>query len=70
MDPFTRKRITRFVENFRAESGQLPSLSDFEKAGFEKKWVELAVKEELLEQFYVTLTNGTIIKTFKIRLSH
>ena len=34
-----------------------------------KKKVEEAVKDKVLEQFYVTLTNGTVVKTFKIAIS-
>jgi hypothetical protein len=66
LDPFTRQRITKFVENFRAESGQLPTLKDLASAGISKELVKSAISDELLSEFYVTLTNGTIVKAYKI----
>jgi hypothetical protein len=66
LDPFTRKRITRFVEDHRAKSGQLPTFADFEKAGFEKSLVKEAERAKLIEELYVTLTNGTVVKGFKV----
>ena len=69
MDLFTQKRIVRFVEEFRKKSGKMPCLKDFEASGFDRERVELAVKDKVLEQFYVTLTSGTVVKTFKIRVS-
>jgi len=69
LDPFTSRRLTRFIEDFRQSSGILPTLQDFEKAGIARELVEQAVKLQLIEQFYVTLTSGTVVKGFKIRTS-
>ena len=68
LDVFTRNRISQFVEKFRIHSGQLPTLRDFEEAGITRDRVELAIKGELLEQFYVTLSNNSVVKVFKIRV--
>ena len=65
-DPFTKKRIERFVQDFREKSGQLPTLNDFEEIGIDKSKVELAIKDKILSEFYVTLTNGVIKKGYKI----
>jgi hypothetical protein len=67
MDSFTGKRITRFIEDFRKSSGALPTLKDFETAGFPKETIDTAVRKDLIELFYVTLTNGTIVKGYKIK---
>ena len=67
MDEFTRARLVRFTEHHRFHTGELPTLQDYEKGGFSREQVELAVKSEILEQFYVTLTNGTIKKGFKLK---
>lgn len=69
LDPFTSRRLTRFIEDFRHSSGVLPTLQDFEKAGIARDLVEQAVKQKLIEQFYVTLTSGTVVKGYKIRSS-
>lgn len=66
LDPFTIRRITKFVEDHRAKSGQLPTLKDFEASSFDRELVDTAVRVGLLEAFYVTLTNGTIVKGYKI----
>ena len=66
LDPFTRRRLLRFVEDFRSRSGQLPTLRDFEGNGFDEDRVKAAIREKVIEEFYVTLTNGTIVKGFKI----
>ncbi len=68
IDPFTEKRLIRFVEKFRMQTGQLPTLKDLSEGGFSQTQVESALKMNLLEQFYVTLSNGSIVKTFKLRV--
>lgn len=65
LDPFTRRRLVRFIEEFRARSGQLPTLGDLEGNGFDGDRVKVALKEKVIEEFYVTLTNGTIVKGYK-----
>jgi len=67
MDPFTQKRLLRFIEKFRSESGQLPVLADFAQEGFDKEVIQKAEKLQLIEQFYVTLTDGSIRKGYKIK---
>jgi hypothetical protein len=67
LDPFTSRRLAKFIEEFRQSSGVLPTLQDFEKAGFARELVEQAVRQKLIEQFYVTLTSGTVVKGYKIR---
>jgi hypothetical protein len=67
LDPFTQKRILRFIEDFRQKSGALPTLKDFETAGFARELIDQAVRKDLIELFYVTLTNGTIVKGYKVK---
>ncbi len=67
MDPFTCRRLERFVEDFRGKNGQFPTLRDLETGGFDRDLVKEALKQQVLEEFYVTLTNGTIVKGFKLR---
>jgi hypothetical protein len=66
IDSFTRKRMERFVEEFRARSGQLPTLSDLADHGFDKDKVEDAIHDHILSEFYVTLTNGMVKKGYKL----
>lgn len=66
IDPFTARRIMRFTEDFRAREGQLPTYTDFEAGGISEALVKDAVREKIIEEFYVTLTNGTIRKGFKV----
>lgn len=66
LDLFTRKRLERFVADFRKKSGVLPTLQDFDQAGFSDEAIKLALKEKVIEKFYVTLTNGTIMKGYKL----
>lgn len=66
MDVFTRRRLLRFIEDFRKNQGQLPTLNDLEKNGFDDARVKQGIKEKLIEEFYVTLTNGTIVKGYKL----
>ncbi len=68
IDPFTTKRLQKFVEDYRRNQGQLPTLEDFEKSGFDRELVKKATHAEVLEKFYVTLTNGTIRKGYKIKV--
>jgi hypothetical protein len=66
LDSFTRRRLEKFVEQFRANQAKLPVLADFEKSGFSKEQVDRGVKEKLLGEFYVTLTNGSIVKGYNV----
>lgn len=66
LDPFTERRLTRFVEAFRAEKAELPTLKDLETAGFTKRQVELALKRKRVVELYVTLTTGAVVKGYKV----
>lgn len=65
LDPFTRRRLVRFIEGFRKD-GQLPTLKDFELAGIARETVDAGVRDKAIERFYVTLSNGTIVKGYKV----
>ena len=65
-DAFTLRRLTRFVDGFRSRTGQLPTLKDFADGGFASEIVDRALKDKWIERFYVTLTNGTVVKGFKV----
>ncbi len=67
MDNFTLRRITKFIEIFRKQSGQLPTLKDFENDGFTKESIELALKKNIIEQFYLKLSTGTVVKGYKVK---
>ena len=67
IDVFTRRRLLRFIEDFRKNQGQLPTLKDLDKSGFDDARVKQAIKEKLIVEFYVTLTNGSIVKGYKLR---
>ncbi len=68
VDPFTQRRAVKFVEEFRASTGQLPTLQDLEKTHLTKDVVELLIKDQVLEEFYVTLQSGTVVKGYKIKV--
>ena len=67
LDPFTARRRTKFIEDFRRNQGTLPTLQDFERAGMPRELVDQAVRHQVIEQFYVTLTSGTVVKGYKVR---
>jgi hypothetical protein len=67
LDLFTERRILKFIGDHRAKEGSLPTLKDLDAAGFGKEIVEAAVKQGLIEMFYVTLTNGSVVKGYKIK---
>lgn len=66
LDTFTRRRLLKFIEDFRTRTGQLPTLRDLEAGRFTKPQIDEAIKTRTIELFYVTLTNGTIVKGYKI----
>ena len=68
IDSFTRKRLEKFVGDFRDRTGVLPTLADFADAGFEKAKVDDAIHDRIIVEFYVTLTNGTIVKGYKLHV--
>jgi hypothetical protein len=64
LDPFTERRVRRFIEEFRVKTGQLPTLRDFQESGITEDVVKGAIKAKLIEERYVTLTSGTIVKGY------
>ena len=66
LDAFTRRRLVKFIEDFRSKSGELPTLRDFYAAGFNPELLKNAKKQNVISEFYVTLTNGTIVKGYKL----
>ena len=51
----------------RQRHAQLPTLKDLEKSGFSKKEVDVALKEKWIEQLYVNLTTGAVVKVFRVK---
>jgi hypothetical protein len=68
MDPFSQKRLLRVVEEHRHKTGQLPTFEDLERSAFSREMVKEALKLKLIVELYVTLTNGTIVKGFKLNV--
>ena len=66
MDRFLVNRIEKWVQSWRARTGELPTLQDFEAAQISKETVDQAVRVGVLEKFYVTLTSGVIKKGYKL----
>lgn len=67
LDPFTERRIVKFIGDHRTKEGSLPTLKDLDAAGFGKEIVDAAIKQNVIEKFYVTLTNGTVVKGYKLK---
>jgi len=67
LDPFTQRRLIRFIGDFRARQGQLPTLKDLEANGFSAPLVDQAERSQVIEKFYVTLTNGSVVKGYKVK---
>jgi len=59
--------LVKFVTDFREKSGTPPTLKDFESSGFAKDLIEEAVRKNVLEMFYVNLTSGTVVKTYRLK---
>jgi hypothetical protein len=66
LDPFSTRRLQRFIPEFRLRTGQLPTKRDLEENGFESTQIDAAVRDGVIERLYVTLTNGTIVKGFTL----
>ena len=65
INPFTAKRLTKFLEGFRRRTGVLATYNDLDEQGFTRIQIDTATRLKIIEEFYVTLTNGTIVKGFK-----
>jgi hypothetical protein len=68
LDPFTRKRLEKFIVDFRTNSGELPTLKNLADAGFDKERVDAAIHDKVISQSYLTLTNGTIVKGYVLHV--
>ena len=67
IDPFTQRRLFAFIESHRTSSGQLPTLQDLGRANFAESLIDQAVRDGLIEQLYINLTNGPVVKGYKIK---
>ncbi len=67
IDRFTQERLKKWISEYRKDSGQFPTLSDLEAAHFDRATIDRAVRSQILEELYVTQTNGVIRKGFKVR---
>ncbi len=65
MDPFTQKRLLRVIEKFRGSKGELPTLADLAKEGFDKAAVDDGIRLKLIEELYLNLTDGSVRKVYK-----
>ena len=66
LDLFTRKRLEKWVGEFRASTGQLPTRGDLETGGFDRAAVDAALHDGVICESYVTLTNGVIKKGYTV----
>ena len=67
LDQFTGRRILKFITDFKIKTGELPTYQNLEENGFDTDTIKQAIKDELIEELFVTLTNGTIVKGFRVR---
>lgn len=67
LDSFTKNRIKKSISEHRKKHAQLPTLKDLERYGFSKKEIEIGIKEKWLEQLYVNLTTGAVVKVFRVK---
>ncbi len=66
LDPFTQKRLEKWIGEFRANTGQLPTRNDLEAGGFDREKVDAAIHDRVICESYVTLTNGVIKKGYTV----
>lgn len=66
IDRFTQERLKKWVTEYRKDSGQYPTLTDLEAAHFDRATIDRAVRTQILEELYVTQTNGVIRKGYKV----
>ena len=65
VDPFSLKRLKKFVEEFRARTGQYATQRDLESANFDGETLKAALKKKVVQELYVTMTSGAVVKVFK-----
>lgn len=67
IDRFTQERLKKWITEYRKSTGQFPTLTDLETAHFDRSMIDRAVRSQILEEHYVTQTNGVIRKGYSIR---
>lgn len=68
LDPFSKARLCREINEFREKNGTYPTLKDLSQVGFSKKEIQTAVAQKVIVQIYVNLTNGSTVKGFKVSI--
>ena len=66
MDPFTIKRLTSFIETFKAKNGRDASAKEVEQQGFSKELLKKLVQKGLLKKHQVTTQSGSTENRYKL----
>ncbi len=66
VDPFTLKRMCRFITEHRQKKGVFPTLKDLNDQGFSKSKVDQAQRDGIILEIPVTMTNGSVVKGYKV----
>jgi hypothetical protein len=66
LDLFTGKRLQKFVTDHRQKTGQLPTHQDLMANGFAEEVIKDGLKQKIIEEFYVSLSTGTVVKGYKL----
>ena len=67
LDLFSARRLEKVILDHRTTTGELPTLTELATAGFLKSKVDDAIHDGLIEEFYVTQTNGVVRKGYKLK---
>lgn len=67
MDIFSQSRLKKIILEHRQRHAQFPTLKELEGYGFDKEAVAQALKENIIEQLYVNMTTGAVVKVYKIK---
>ncbi len=68
IDLFTKRRLVKFITDFRQRTGELPTLRDLDDNQFPKELIKAALKEKIIDEFYLNLTNKQTIKGYKVHV--
>lgn len=66
MDPFSIRRLTRLLSDYKSRHGRDINEAELLAAGFDNDLIGAAVRQELLDRYQVTTPKGNRENRFKL----
>jgi hypothetical protein len=65
VNAFEARRLCKYLDQFRASKGKMPTLAELTEAGFPKSLIDASVRSKQVLELYSDMTSGAVVKVYK-----